>query len=577
MKKLLALLLAVVMVLALVACAPVDDPKDSTPPATNTKPAEGETTTTAPQAKVEFPLEEEVTLVVTGSVRAGVENIEKALAANQTWKKLYERTNVKVVFQTCADQDTLNALLNINNVGDIILNSGIIPNEAAASDLINSGKLAPITEYVMNPNIMPNFHERVIAKNPAVPGNFASPDGEIYIMGSYSEDKSNYLESSCWINKTWLDAANMTIEDVSTIEGLEKFFDWVLANDCNGDGDKTDELPYAAYQLGSAFIEGLLGMWGVPTKDQTNEGYIFVEDDEVKFAPLTENWKDFITTMKKWLDKGYLYEDYLLGHDGDGMPLYEHRQNEYWRDNGEPERVAFYTGNGVPTRNKGTKMPEGTEMCEYISILPPKVEGYETRWYMHPGFMGTKNSWCISAASEHKDIACAWMDQFYSLEITVEAAIGVPGTKWTVADADGKLSSAPLANDEALELIGTDQSRLSQLITMNTTAYNLEDYETTLTVTEAVQKKRDALKAYESVINTEVWPRPYFDNEQSETISELFGDVAQVVKEYRAAFINGDKDIEKDFAEFEAALETARIDEFIEIMQDAWDNFKSLQ
>ena len=568
MKKLLALLLAVVMVLALVACAPVEDPKNTT---AATTPDKTDAPTTTEDVGVEFPLKEEMTIVLCASPRGSCTNPNLALANNKLWQELYKATNVKIEFLECQSIETLNAMMNVGQYGDIIMLNGMSGNnEAALSDLINNGKLMPIEEYVTNEKIMPNFVERVLGVEKYALSSYTSPDGHLYVMGSHNEDDSNYLESSLWINKTWLEDAGMTLEDVATIEGLEKFFDWVAKNDANGNGDTTDELPFLCYQMGSNFIEALLGMWGIPTKDQTNEGYIFLEDGEVKFAPLTENWVDFMTTMTKWFQNGWAYKDYLLGHDGDGKPLYEYRQNTYVRDNGEPERIAFWAGTGAPARNAGTKLP-GVEMCEYVSILPPKVEGYETRWYLHPGGLGLKGNFAISANCENPEIALAWMDQFYSLEVYCAQTMGDEDSPYHGVDAEGKLFAVSVTNDIQAEIINTDKNVLNQVFAGWPTAITLEDYETTLATTAAIAKKRAALELYKDVINTEVWSRPYYTKEDSATLSETFGEVALVVKQYRADVLTGKKNLTTDYEQFKKDLETARLDELLEVMQNAHD------
>lgn len=571
MKKLFALLLAVIMVLGLVACAKT--PAETNPTTTN-KPADS--TPTEPEVKVEFPLEEEVTLVMTTAVKATVTNMQKNLADNKLWKDLYERTNVRIEVKDCDNIDTLNSLMNAGSYGDIIVVKGMSGiNEKTLSDLINSDRLMPITEYVTNRNIMPNFNERVLDVEPYAQGAFVSPDGEIYVMGIHNEDDSQYLENCLWVNKTWVEAAGMTIEDLSTLAGFEQFFEWVKNNDANGDGDPDDEVPYLCYQNAGGFLESFLGCFGVPTKDQTNEGYITLVDGEVVFVPLTQNWVDWMTLMKKWWDAGYFYEDYLLGHDGTGKPLYEYYSNRFTRDNGEPERVGMYAGSAVLARNKGSKLPEGTEMCEYVTILPPKVEGYETRWYMHPGYMGEKGYFAISATCKNPEIALAWMDQCYSQEFKIRYSLGDVGTEWVIEDENGKLSAASVPNDRQAELLETTENALKQIMNFPT-ATTMKDYEEKLLWTDANQQKADALEQYKDVINTEVWPRPYYDREQSEALSEIFGDVALVIKEYRAGVLNGDKNLTTDYEAFKDLLKQARVEELVEIMQEAYDVFQGM-
>ncbi len=582
MKKLFALLLAVVLVLGLVAC--VQEPAGTTTgnnPTTTVGGNNSTTTSTAAGEGVTFPLKEEITIkMLCNNTNADYKDWNATLQNNKLWQDVYKATNIKVEVVTCADVETLNGMIQSGSYGDIIAVNGVtdLSKDANINQLIASDRLLDINEYI---DVMPNFQKQVMAEEPLAKGAFTSPDGGLYVLGFYSAERSSYLESTCWINKTWLDKAGMTVKDVSTMAGLEKFFAYVTENDMNGNGDKTDELAWYCYPLGGSMIEALLGCWGLPTKDDANESYITIEDDEVLYVPQTDAYKDFLTVMNRWYAAGYLTEGYFDGHTKD---FDEWTGEMYRRNNGQIDRVAFQIGATAPARytSKGTEgdlhPQKGTaDRCEYISILPPTVEGYTTQWYLHPGYIGTKNACAVAANTQYPAEVCAWLDLFYSEEYTVRSKFGDEGSQWRVTDDEGKLSLRGSLSKDQISIMINDYkddalSRLCNFLPYSLTKNILDNIQTT---TPTVQAKRDALAVYEDagVINKEVWPRPYLSDEANTELSEIRGDIATLTSLYRAEAITGAKNLTTDWEAFKADLVKADIETYIEVFQAAWDNY----
>lgn len=136
-------------------------------------------------------------------------DLEAELAKCAWWQRLYEETNVKVNFITMPSENTmgvLNAMFAAEEEGDAILGGSII-NESNLSLMAANGLLLPMNAYIDDPEIMPNFNERVLAESPSTKGLITAPDGNIYSLPKYKAIEGNYLESPIWINKVWLDMA----------------------------------------------------------------------------------------------------------------------------------------------------------------------------------------------------------------------------------------------------------------------------------------------------------------------------------------------------------------------------------
>jgi len=154
--------------------------------------------------KVSFPLAEELTFDIMvrydGDLDAALENCA-------FWNRLYEMTNVKINFIVLPTDGTMgvfNAMFAANKEGDAILGGSMI-NESDLSLMAANGMLMPMNDYINDPEIMPNFNERVLAESPATKAYITLPDGNIYSLPKYTALDGNFLECPLWINKRWLD------------------------------------------------------------------------------------------------------------------------------------------------------------------------------------------------------------------------------------------------------------------------------------------------------------------------------------------------------------------------------------
>ena len=128
MKKLLALLLATVMVLALFACAPAQPPVNSGNNGTNNGTNNGGNGNSGgvqyDVTPITFPLEDQVTLKVAIKIASGtVDDVNAHLQANTLWKELLEKTNVRFEFITY-NESNIAAMFQTGRMGDLVMAGG---------------------------------------------------------------------------------------------------------------------------------------------------------------------------------------------------------------------------------------------------------------------------------------------------------------------------------------------------------------------------------------------------------------------------------------------------------------------
>lgn len=548
-KKLAAMLLAATMTMGLVACGNTDESvKDSQVESTATE--EGSSEAEEVSSGITFPLEEEVTFTFMGLDSTG--QLAQIVENDYLMQKLYEKTNVKIEILPLPATDTmsvLNGLFTSNSEGDVISVNNF--SDANIQQLAGAGLLQPLNDYVFDEELMPNFNERVLSEASTMSSVMSFPDGNIYCLPRYDSLKGSFLESTMWINKTWLEQLGEEIP--TTLEDFERVLKLFVENDMNGNG-KDDEIGILLRQGdGYAHFEALLGMWGIPTKDGTFENYIYLEDGKVIFAPTTETWKEAIKTFNQWYEDGLVWDECFTG-------TAETKNAKLTSE----ELIFGVTMDQLP--------PTGHE-DDYVQMTPPTVEGYNTRWYLHPGINGSHTTLAVTRSCENVDILMAWLDQFYSFETTLEYMYGEAEVWNWGFNEEGKFVNEGLSTEEYNK--AAEDNAIVRYILMLPYAINSEDYEERVAIEGNVKTKQDNYELYESVLNTELWPRPYIKEEVSTRLTELRTDIFNTLNSKKAEWITGAADIDADWDAYLESMNKMGVEEFTALMQEAYDTFQA--
>ncbi len=555
MKKLFALMLAAVMVLGLFACAPAGGPGNdpNNPNNPNSDSVEVDLT------PIVFPLAEQQTLRIAIEATEGLDDLNRKLASNVFWQDILAQTNIKVEFKSW-NQDNVAALFQTGDMGDLIINGGS-GKDTLFMGFAAQNMLLPIEQYVDSKDIMPNANKYMFDEIPEARAAFTAADGHIYAMGSYTMDRSNFVEGYMWINKAWLDQANMDVPE--TFEEFEAALYYFATHDMNGNG-KEDEIPLWASNPANYGIENYLGMWGIGTKDGTFENYVRLNGDTVEFVPALDIWKDFIKKMNEWFEAGILYEGVFTDQT--------QVAKEKWvsTSQGVVRCGVLLAANQAEIRNGE----------QYVCLTPFKAQENvdRVRWYINPNYMGSKNVFSVPKGSSNPKLACAFMDLFYTPENTIRALHGEADSIWRETNADGTFKVL-MPSLEAQEEVKFGSGNCFDKVTwghINFPYAKGEEYYRLFQWSEATASTRNAYAQYEDagVINNQVWPRPYFTDDGNEALLELRADIFKLVENKRAQWIQGTKDIDAEWEDFLDDLDASEIDELVDAMQEAYDAWK---
>lgn len=265
------------------------------------------------------------------------------------------------------------------------------------------GAIIPLNDLIEEhcPNIKQWFEEDESLKEA-----ITTPDGNIYTLFSKTYNQSAYTQK-LWVNKDWLaqytDATGNGMPE--TTEEFKAMLLYFKENDMNGNGDKTDEIPY----MGTDGLDGLYNLFDafIPCNSSV-EGYgCYVKDGELQFSYNTDEFRNALK---------YVHELFELGLISDQSFTISSSDRYFYTSPSSSETTV-----GVASAVKASGLVQlsneenSLDYSDYVAI--PPLEGPNgTRSYVTNGtnIIGLRNA--ITTKCEYPEVAIKWLDYWYSEE-----------------------------------------------------------------------------------------------------------------------------------------------------------------
>ena len=535
MKQIVSMFLAVVMLLSLTGCG-----------GSGSKTSQSDIDAT-------FPLEEEVTLtfMVVGTEDS---TFKEKIKNNKLWKRLEEETNVNVEFQFLGEtpEEKFTLLINGGNYGDVLI-GGPVLNSISASRYFASGIFQDLTEY-LNEDTMPNLMS-MIDENPDIMGMISGTDGKVYTLPQINGIEGGGLESPFWINKAWLDKLGLAVP--TTLDEFTNVLRAFKTQDPNGNGVQ-DEIPYFVSTAREFYsLEAIYGCWGLAFKNGALDGFASVKDGEVRFSPVMDEYKEAVKYQSLLYDEGLMWNECFTATSATGGS----------KLTSDVCVVGCFTANTIPT---------STYMDDYVCMVPPKVEGYDQCWYVNPVVTAAKDRFYVKYKCQYKEIVMKFMDLFYDFDNAFEVEFGAEEDgRWYKDENGNYVVKNDLTVDEETK-IKTETPALLDLIDKFARGVRAEDMK------KVINKDYDTMnlawRTYQDagVLNEEIWPRPYYSNEDASSLYRITTDIFYQVDSYRARWITGEGDIDAEWDEYIKKLEGLGLKEMVTIYQSGYDSYLEL-
>ena len=282
----------------------------------------------------------------------------------------------------------------------------------------------------------------------------------------------------------------------------------------------------------------------------------YVEDNQVQCGFLTDAFRDYIAMMQKWYGEGLLYKDFYNNNTGNASgssdSLAGVTSGQYALFEDGATNYAIYNDYDIeigatyyPVLNEGDKI---------------HVRSGTTRV--------SQSKYAVSTTCENPELACEWLDIWYSSEAAVAANWGIEGETFEY-DENGNPHFTDLITNNP---DGMSMSLAVDVYTAPTGCY-LVDYRKF-----SVLWGEDEFKALE-IWSTDVDPSNTLSSfitmttEEADEYTALAGDLTTYVSTELAKFITSEKNLDSDMDDFIQNLKTMGIERCVELKQTAYDRY----
>ena len=525
MKKLVALMLALVMVLSMAACGAAKDPET---PAEGDAPAQDapakQETPEKTDAPEETPAEDPVISVF------GMTSKTFLLADNLAWNYGIEKAGINVELTEVIPaeyQEKANLLLNSGEYPDVFWKCSYLDCDSYGMQ----GVFIPLEDLIREH--APNLTQRLDDYNGW--DDITAADGHIYALPSFDGQLNCVLGNTgpLWINKGWLD--NLGLAVPTNMDELYEVLKAFKEQDANGNGDPNDEIPFIHCGGTTSILTALPLM----TEDTLLYGnYCALVDGEFGYYPVTDSYKNLLAYAAKLYAEGLMHTDSLILTSDQRQAIGK-----------VGDVTGFY-------HNAGPSLAPEEIQYNFIALESFNPAGYPLNTGVNAKGLA------ITDACEDPAAVIKWMDYFYSEEGGLVSAMGLEGECYEI-NADG---SYTLFNDKF-------ESRVFQTTLMG---YGIYPCYTPPYFYTGSNPEAAPLDAYVKSETTKALgtgtslPGLILTEEENETLSILSADITPYVDNYTAQVISGQLSLEESWDDYMKTLEDMGVNEMKAIYEAAY-------
>ena len=441
--------------------------------------------------------------------------------------EIAEETNVDIVWEEKTDKEwnkekekrfvsgkLPDILLNAVNDADIIVHPGLFMELSFLS-------------FRHAPALQSMFSEEPDTQSLA-----SDADERIYSLPAFVGVEP-VCETVMFINQAWLDKLNLpmpkTLTDLKTV--LRAFRD----NDCNGNGDTSDEIPldYCGW-FGSPYsLTNLIGSWGVQLTNGGVDGF-FVENGEVKNYAVDERYRALLLFANGLYAEELISPKATRGEEADYLA----------RSHGDKQGSAIV---GI-AMGKSAQTQFGDSLKSQYVPLPPldnssdMLTSSNARWsYDYSGLNIQADRASVSAGCQAPEAAMRFLNAFYTEDRSEKTfRNGFAGILPVYIRRDAAEAISPERNEERAER----------------------------------QPYAEALSNVDMV--TEYYPQKFmnYTGREEATMTKLLDNVVKLTQYWWPRFLSGKTDIASEWDKYVKQINAAGLPQLLSIQQYAYEAYQ---
>ena len=417
------------------------------------------------------------------------------------------------------------------------------------SDLVmNTGAFLDMTELI--DKYAPHI-KQMFAEEPSMLGLSTFSDGAIYSLPQMRPFRPDSF-ATMMINKQWLDT--LGLQAPTTLDEFKEVLIAFRDNDCNGNGDPSDEIPLDWNAgRGSIFpITALCGAWGMV--EDYSGAMVTVNDGKVDFLWATEAYKNLEIFLHELWEENLINVE-VFTQDYSGM-MAKSRQ-------GESAMVGVTLGWSISDRT-------GQYEDQYVVLDAMKASAdsdINPTWPTNPArVVMDSNKVSISANTPYADRIIALLDDIYSEYYSIQMYYGsIPEFVEYDQATDTYVIKEPV--DTTL-----DVQMWTNALVDNAPLYFPKDMYDKTTAPQEVSNRIEQDSYYNDNRPAEIYPIVRFDEATTEELVFLTTDIYKLVDEKMASWVvNGN--VEEEWDAYISQLESMGLSEMRGYYQQAYDEY----
>ena len=454
---------------------------------------------------------------------------------NQFFFRMEERTGMRFVYRQYTDtaqwEKAKADMTADGSLPDVLFKAALTTQECLR--MRENGVLIDLKPYLEEncPNLW-----TILQEHPEYLEAITLPDGSIAALPYIN---SHPVQNYMWINQAWLDA--LRLDKPATAQELVDVLTAFKTRDPNRN-NKKDEIPMGF--LGPFDLKFLGHAFGLVANDYN----IFVDGGQVKFMPLEENFRLFMTWCRD------LYAEGLLDKNGFSLA-------DTMRQVSDDKAVATY---GIILTSVAADLFRVSWATDYTLLNPLIYEGKQIyRDFTGPVLRGT---FAVTSACKEPEKMLQWVDYLYSEEGAILATSGLENVDYVVdGDHTWRLTDSVQGNSffTSQTLIDGGGTLPGILAADFQRRFGTEPY------------IRMLLDAQDDFNQYTVMPFPYcaLTDAQLEKVSGMQQEIGYYVDMQIARWVLGEEEItDETFAAFETTLNEKGLPAFLQFWQDVLDH-----
>lgn len=474
---------------------------------------------------------------------------KNGMADHEIFQKAEEFTGVHIEF---LEQSAETASDKFN----LMLVSGDYPDLVNGMDFNGGNDLAVESDFAMNlaediADYAPNYQD-IIDSDPSIIKTITTDEGNVVAFYTFNSEKQGTTEGA-WIRGDWLEDLNL--ENPKTYDQWEEV---LTAFKTEKGAEEPLMMPSDMVPSGNFLASG----FGIAATFQSMMGAAYpyyVEDGEVKFGPLEEGYREYVTLINDWMNKGLISTTFIQDN---ANPM-----GDVYSTNVSTGRSGiFFNGVGMISMFQAN-LTDADPNGQLIACYDARQNEDDVLHNANQDSIVGKMGITITTACENYELAMNWCDFWYTQDGVLLANYGILGESFDF-DENGipYITELVTNNPDGLSLMDT------QFMYSTDSVNRINDItKTRSTYTEAGLAARDIWDYNRDDANT-LPEAVELNADEADEHSSIYSDINTRLQEGIAQFITGARPMD-EWDSFVEELYDMGIEDCIELYQAAYDRY----